>query len=101
MRGSSSSLPIARLRAQAGRVEELKAYLKAKFPQTRAFEGCRDITAYVDADDERSFVFVEHWDSRDAYQKYFAWRTETGVIAELLSMLDGAPRIRYFDAVDA
>lgn len=94
-----SILVLLEARAKADRIDELCQLLRDRFPETRAFDGCRDIVAYRDADDERSFVFVEHWASKDDYLKYFAWRTETGVIAQLVSTLDGAPSIRYFDAV--
>jgi len=49
----------------------------------------------------RTFVFVERWDSTAQYERYLAWRTETGVLDQLVSMLDGEPSIRYFEAVDA
>ena len=41
------------------------------------------------------------WDSVEHYEKYLAWRTETGVLAELSALLEGDPNIRYFEAVDA
>ena len=81
-------------------VEEVKALLKSRLPETRAFEGCESITAFL-KDDGKSFVFVEHWDSTGNYEKYLAWRTETGVLAELVSLFEAQPSIRYFDAVDA
>ena len=81
-------------------VEKLQALVKSRFPETRAFEGCQGITAFLN-DDGKTFVFVEHWDSKEHYEKYYAWRDETGVIAELVGMLEAAPSIRFFDPVDA
>ena len=81
-------------------VEEVKAMVKSRFPETRAFDGCQGITAFLN-DDGRTFAFVEHWDTKGHYEKYLAWRTETGVLAELAGLFEAQPSIRYFDAVDA
>ena len=81
-------------------VGTLKEMLAARLPETRAYEGCQGITPHLN-DDGRTFVFVEHWDSVEHYEKYLAWRTETGVLAELSALLEDDPSIRYFEAVDA
>jgi quinol monooxygenase YgiN len=81
-------------------VESLKAFLRPRLPQTRAYDGCHGITMYLDPRDGRTFVFVEYWDSTAHYERYLAWRQETGELAQLFSMLEGEPSIRYFDAVD-
>ena len=46
-------------------------------------------------------VLVEKWDSREHYQKYHAWRTETGVIDKIRSMVEGEASIRFFELIDA
>jgi len=46
-------------------------------------------------------VLIESWDSREHYEKYFAWRQESGALAALGEMLAGPPNLRYFDEVDA
>ena len=81
-------------------VEQLKDMVKKIFPDTRAYEGCQGVTAFLN-DDGRTFVMVEHWDSKEHYEKYLAWRTETGVLAKLVSLIEGAPSIRYFETVEA
>ena len=40
---------------------------------------------------------IEQWESREAYEKYFAWRTETGVSGQLGNWVSAEPSIRYFD----
>lgn len=95
-----SILVLLEATAKADQAGQLMQFLKERLPETRQFEGCQDLVVYANADNPLNAVFVEHWDSKDAYQKYFEWRTETGVIARLLSYLDGAPSIRYFDAAD-
>lgn len=89
------------VKAKAEAVGPLKAALAAAFPDTRAYEGCRGITAYASSDDGRTFVFVEFWESKTHYERYLAWRTETGVMAQLASMLEAPPSIRCFEQVDA
>jgi quinol monooxygenase YgiN len=89
------------LKAKAEAVARLKAALPPLFPDTRAYDGCRGITAYTCADDGQTFVFVEYWESRAHYERYLAWRTETGALAEIVGMLEGGISIRYFEQVDA
>jgi quinol monooxygenase YgiN len=88
-------------KAKAETVDHLKAALPKLFPDTRRYEGCQGITAYIGADDGRTVVFVEYWDTKAHYERYLAWRTETGVIAELVGMLEVPPSIRYFEQIDA
>ncbi len=86
--------------AKAESVRELEDFLQRHIPDTRNYHGCQDITAYLN-EDGRTIVMVEHWDSKEHYQKYLAWRDETGVFADLGAMLDREPTIRFFDAIDA
>ena len=53
-----------------------------------------------DGDDADNLVLIEQWDSREHHQKYLAWRTETGVMEKLASMLTAPPSIRYFERLD-
>lgn len=95
------TLVLLEVKAKADAVETLQTLMAAAFPDTRAFAGCQGITAYVSQSDPQTFVFVEEWASRDAYERYLAWRTENGTLAQLMSLLDGPPSIRYFDPVPA
>ncbi len=82
-------------------IEDMKAYLKEILPDTRAYKGCQSIDIYDNLDNTGNFVFYEVWDSRQHYEKYLAWRTETGVVDKLVGMSMGEVSIRYFDRVDA
>jgi quinol monooxygenase YgiN len=82
-------------------VNEVKAMLKQILPDTRAYAGCQGIDIYGNLDDAGNLVFYERWESRDHYQKYLAWRTETGAVAQLSAKLTGPPSIRYYERVDA
>ena len=82
-------------------IDELKSSLKVLLPETRAYDGCQGIDIYGNTEDEGNLVFYERWDSREHYEKYLAWRTETGVMDQLGAMLTAPPSIRYFERVDA
>lgn len=92
---------LVEVRAKAETVDRFKGELPALFPDTRAYDGCQGITAYACADDGHTLVFVEDWETKTHYERYLAWRKETGVFARLTSMLADAPSIRFFQKVDA
>ena len=96
-----STLVLLEATAKAGKVGELFALFRRELPATRAHEGCHDVTAHQKTDDENCVVLVEHWDSPEHYQKYLAWREETGVLGAMAALLDGPPNIRFFEASDA
>ncbi|MEM7356434.1 MAG: antibiotic biosynthesis monooxygenase [Acidobacteriota bacterium] len=81
-------------------LDDLIERLKAGLPDTRAHEGCRDLRTYLN-EDGKTLVAIEQWDSKEQYQKYLAWRTETGVMDALGALFDGPPTIRFFEAIDA
>ena len=89
------------VKAQDDRVDTLKETFKAILGDTRAYEGCQGVDVRQNQDDPTVMVLVETWDSREHYEKYFAWRQESGALAALGDMLAGPPNLRYFDAVDA
>lgn len=88
------------LEAKEGSVDELMSTLSAVLPDTRAYDGCHGVIAYTDQDDANGVFLIEHWDSRQHYEKYFNWRIETGAIDKLGTMLAAPPVIRYLDAFD-
>ncbi|MGH9000287.1 MAG: putative quinol monooxygenase [Acidimicrobiia bacterium] len=86
---------------QGDKVSELKGVLKAILPDTRAYDGCQSVTVHQDQDEPTTLVVYETWASRPQYEKYLAWRTETGAVASLGEALAEAPSLRFFDTVDA
>ena len=82
-------------------VDNIKAYFKEILPDTRAYEGCQSIDMYGNLDESTNLVLYECWESRQYYEKYLAWRNETGVVEKLGSMLSGPPSIRYYERVEA
>ena len=82
-------------------IPDMKSYMAEILPDTRAYDGCQRIDVYFNTEDTGSMVAVEHWDSRAHYEKYVAWRTETGVMDKIGTMLAGPPSFRYFEKIDA
>ena len=74
---------------------------KGLFPDTRSFDGCIDLYATRNLDNPQNFVIVETWESREKYEKYFAWRTERGDIDNMSELLEGDLSLRYFDRLGA
>jgi len=89
------------LQSQSENLEELKSFFKNMLPDTRAYEGCQGVNVIGNQDDSCNLVLVEKWDSRQHYEKYLGWRTETGALEVLSALLAQPPSIRYYDDVDA
>ena len=81
-------------------VDSFKALMDEILPDTRAYKGCQEIVSYQNQDDGRNFVLVEQWDTRTDYEKYVAWRTETGTLARLVALCEGEPNIQLFDVAN-
>jgi quinol monooxygenase YgiN len=84
---------------KSDRVAELPALLQALLPSTRAFEGCGKVNGYL-SQDGRRLILVEEWASKEAYQKYGAWRVTTDHGKQLAAMFEGPPEFRYFDPLN-
>ena len=95
-----SVVVLLEMQVKPGAVNEVKAFLKENLPDTRAYAGCQGLDIYGNLEDSGNLVFYERWDSREHYQKYLAWRTETGAVEKLSAKLTGPPNIRYYERVD-
>ena len=96
-----SVLTLVEVNVKPESVNEFKAYMQEIFPGTRAFPGCRGIQLQINQEDATNMIAVEEWETREDHQKYAAWRTETGAVERIVSMLAGPLSIRYFDKTDA
>ncbi|MBI2802335.1 MAG: antibiotic biosynthesis monooxygenase [Gammaproteobacteria bacterium] len=85
------------IRVKKDSVEDLRAWMRKILPDTRAFDGCISIYLVQNQDDPTAFAVIEQWESRAQYEKYLAWRTETGDVTDLVAMLDGEPSFRFFN----
>lgn len=82
-------------------ISNMKSFLAGLFPESLAYDGCQALDLYFNTDDENQMVMIERWESRSHHEKYLAWRTETGVMDKIGSMLAGPPSIRYFEKAGA
>ncbi len=78
-------------------IEDLRAWLQRILPDTRAFDGCASIAVTRNQDDPTAIAVVEQWHTRQHYEKYLQWRTETGSLDELVAMMADEPSFRFFD----
>ena len=96
-----STLVLMEAKIQPDKISDMKSSLEQLLPETRGYDGCEGVDAHFDVSEPGSMVLVEQWESRSHHEKYLQWRTETGVMAKLGSMLAGPPSIRYFEKADA
>lgn len=89
------------VQAKAGMGDDLVATFTAVLPDTRTFEGFLDVVVHQNQDDKDNLLLVERWVTRAAFEKYFGWRQETGVLDQLVAACAGPPSIRYYDITDA
>lgn len=82
-------------------LDELIAMFTENFKQTRVYDGCIEVYMTRSQLDANTLLLVEQWETRAAYEKYLAWRAETGVVEKLGSMAAVPPSITYFDRLDA
>jgi len=80
---------------------ELVEKLKEVLPDTRSYEGNQGVEVYQKTDDPDTCIIQSQWDSQRHWEKYIAWREETGVLAAFVEKLEGPPTIRFFSKADA
>jgi quinol monooxygenase YgiN len=95
-----SVLFILELTIEPDQVERYLGQFPSVLPDTRAFDGCEEITVHQNQDDPTDVVLLERWASKEAHQKYMAWREERGDMERLGQGLAGPPKTRYFDDVN-
>jgi quinol monooxygenase YgiN len=80
-------------------IKAAKAILQKGLPDIRGFDGCRDATLHVNKDDDLNLLFVEHWASREHFERYRAWRAERGDHTRLVAMLTAPLMVRFFEVL--
>ena len=86
-------------RAKQGCADQLLGWLREILPDTRCREGCVSVSVTRNQDDPNNFAFVELWDSRQHYERYFTWRQQQGVLDQLATMVEGEASFRFFDII--
>ncbi|MFT4585442.1 MAG: quinol monooxygenase YgiN [Gammaproteobacteria bacterium] len=82
-------------------VANFKALLTLHLPDARTFDGCGSAQVIENQDNGTNILILELWASRDQFEKYIAWRTETGVLAQLAACCASDPDMRICDPVVA
>lgn len=81
--------------------DDLIAMFAENFKQTRVYDGCIDVYMTLCDDNPNEILLVQQWETRPHYERYLAWRAETGVVDKLAAMADGEASIRFFERLDA
>ena len=88
---------IMELTITEGRFDEFRDFMLKILPETRPYEGCVSIEFVRNQDNPAHVLVMEKWNSRKDYENYFNWRMESGVMKELVGMIEGEPKLRFFD----
>lgn len=75
--------------------------LRDVLDETRAFEGCEGLELIVNQDDTANIAVYERWRSRADYDKYRAFRQETGFSAKFRAAFPNPPIVRIFDIANS
>lgn len=81
-------------------IDDLKATFESILPDTRAYDGCIGVQVTSNQDDALNIILFETWETRTHYEKYLAWRAESGALGALTAMLSSPPSIRFFEGLD-
>jgi len=78
--------------AAEGKRDDLVAAFNEVLPATRAFEGCISVEILLAVESPNDLVLLEEWESREDYDNYRQWRTESGTsVLNGSGLTDGAP----------
>ena len=82
-------------------VDAVKGGFGKTLLDTRAFDGCEEISVLQSQDDPCKLVIVEQWASREHYEAYLAWRTERGDMDGMNAISSQPFQVHYYDFVRA
>ena len=91
---------IAHFRAKPGEAAALRDAFIAGIPHARADADCEGIDILVNAEDPDHIVLIEKWTSLETHGRYFEELQKTSGFAAVIAMVDGAPDLHHFEAVD-
>ena len=81
----------------AGKREEALGIINPNLPDTRSYEGCHWVHLVTPIDDENRVEALSMWDSKEAYEKYFQGRIDSGAFEEIGPYMVGDPVLRFLD----
>jgi pimeloyl-ACP methyl ester carboxylesterase/quinol monooxygenase YgiN len=93
-RASGEAITVTLLmNVKEGLAEEFVSGLPATIRETSSSPGAQSVRAFRSAENTHAILFVEEWESEEAFRKYIAWRTERGDMERLGQMLSQPPEI--------
>mgnify|MGYP000660449024 CR=1 FL=1 len=84
---------------KADQIATLADFLSKNLPNVRAADGCMSVGVLFDQD-EAEMLLEEEWLSIAQHQAYIKSIEVSGVLAELVALLESAPTIKYFTRAD-
>lgn len=88
---------IARARARPGQEAALEKELRALIGPTHSEEGCLKYALHRGAQDRRSFLIVERWASKEAFDRHMGEPHVKKLMLAVPGMLEAAPEIVAFE----
>ena len=88
---------ILSLNVKPGCLDDFVTLINGMLPTTRKYDGCIEVNMYQNQENENHISFLEVWESKEQYQNYFGWRTETGDVEKIVALAEGEPSITYLD----
>jgi quinol monooxygenase YgiN len=83
--------------AKANQTETLINQLSQALPDARQAPGCRDARLYITASNPNQIILIKTWDSSNAQNEYLRWEQSSGRLAKLLALVEGDPRVEYWE----
>jgi quinol monooxygenase YgiN len=77
-----------------------KTLLQETFASTLNYEGCKGYEVYENLDASGNVILLTHWSSPEQYDRYLAWRKETGILDRFGQTFASPPNIRYFNRLN-
>lgn len=87
------------LTLKEGRYNDFRDFMVRILPDTRPYQGCVSIEFVRDQDNPAHLLVMEKWNSRTDYERYLKWRMDSGIMGEIVGMIEGEPKLQFFDPI--
>ena len=86
---------IVHFRAREGKRQQLRNVLTPAIPRLTELDGCLGGSLYNEIGQPDLFVLIEHWESKQAHQRYISLIEGDGTMQRLSPLLAGPPTRKY------
>jgi quinol monooxygenase YgiN len=83
-----------KLTLKAEAADEFCAKIPEMIKDTAKRPGFKNIKVFRNT--ENQIIFIEQWETEQAFKDYIAWRNETGVLAQISAVLDGPRELAFW-----